>query len=191
MFKIIGSLLLVLFLASCQQDQQAHLNVQFINTSHGQIVEEELMYLEQGLQESDDDFLLGVANYIQDFTDANNYEACGRFGVALKDMKRMSIRIASNHSHKGCIISNIVKDGYVSINVYIHSHPTITSASVNVSDQVLLRNSGIFVPLGTRFYGDPYRFSREDYSCGPGYLVVNRILLYQKGPGTQSIVTRF
>lgn len=196
MLKRVAAILLLILLTSCKEKQaelpHRHYDLdvdKYILTGYGEIEGATVIDLFSLAGESRDAFFIRAGYELLVFSHNTNYEACGRFAVhRTKGEEQLAIRLWTNLAHKGCVVTLDAPPGFVAVGEHIHSHPTKSPVIFNKNDVTLTKGRytlGASVPL---FIND---FSPEDYAAGPGYLVADRKLQYQKGKNRKRLVAYY
>lgn len=142
--------------------------------------------------ESQDAFVLRVAEALAAWTDKTGTEACGP--IVRTPTGAMQVTLTTEKSQVVCLISVQPPSGDTLTGNTIHSHPTdggrhkvrLTHNDINAL-QALGRGDFVASLRGLDIRevdAEPDTFSPDDYAAGPGYLVVGGRLLYQHGPDT-------
>lgn len=145
--------------------------------------------------ESREAFIRRLAKYMQDWTDKNDAEACGFLAT---DGQRWGVKLTTQRSQVMCLMDpSIVPTGLVAKHSddTIHSHPRasqggwleVSEATEKAAAVVGERGLERTGPWSTKVRVSVNGFSRDDYSSGPGFLVANGVIYYQKGRGTQQV----
>ncbi len=138
--------------------------------------------------ESQDQYLVRLAQWMLNYTTGTNYEICG--ALAKSESGQLSVRLFTNNSHISCANTGAVAPGYVATGDSIHSHPVNERFTINDADRAFIRDriGGGQVKRNAAFAAGGKDFSDQDYLSGPGYLVAHGRLLYQSGRGTSIVV---
>lgn len=133
--------------------------------------------------ESEQDFVMRVAPYLRDKTIETGWELCGALAT---DGERLGVVLTSSQSSLACAVRhNVLPEGMTAINRSIHSHPGPNSKDVGFTamDRVLAEHSGHRLTLAQQKQKDRRGggFSTQDFNSGPGYLVLERVVLFQEG----------
>lgn len=135
--------------------------------------------------ESKDAFVMRMGMWFRNFTTTSGYEACGY--LAQSSTGQYGVVINTSNSQLGCGLVGTVPPGFTRLDETIHSHPVVKRLDINANDRAFLQaRQASFKPVPQRMRTnvDPRVFSKEDYASGPGYLVTDERVLYQRGAGT-------
>ena len=148
----------------------------------------ELHTMTQGAEEDRLVFLKRAGVWMHNYTVGTNEEVCANICAAPNG--HLSLRLTTNGSHLACGITNRCVAGSKPTGESIHSHPHDPSFRLNATDIAFLRDRapGQNVQRYATFLANAKQFSEWDYALGAGYLVADGQLLYQKGPGTATVL---
>lgn len=131
--------------------------------------------------ESLDAFVLRTAPALQEYTQRTGFESCAQIGQNADGLYAYSL--SSIGAQLSCVIdANGLPEGFVSINVTIHSHPTAPKIYPNAVDRILAQHAKQLLSKEVRNAG-ARGFSTADFAT-PGYLIAGHQVLHQKGFGT-------
>jgi hypothetical protein len=126
-------------------------------------------------------FLKRVGAALHEYTKRTGFEACGKIWSR---GARLAVRCTSNHSHVGCVVTDLAPsgDGWTADADGIHSHPIDPYYRTNEADALF---QGHVASVGTRAHTDGAGFSQRDFGLSRGYLVNSEgRLLHQQGRET-------
>ena len=137
------------------------------------------------------DFLKRVGRVLDGYTGSTNLEACGvlidRPHLQPEDQGKWTVPLVTQMSHIACAgVITLPYDGVLSGET-IHSHPRPPHGRYQVNQADVSFFYGLHgkrVRRGQRMTLPMYeqaRFSQQDFSSGPGWLVENGELLFQNG----------
>jgi hypothetical protein len=132
-------------------------------------------------------FLKRVGRYMQDYSFHNKVETCASIWENPADTQ-WALQLTTTNSHIECLIiqENPTGDStWVQDAATIHSHPLIHEFKLSEVDAQLSGDA----PVGKRKELFNAEFSPMDKAAGPGYLIANRELQYQKDNG--AVYTNF
>ena len=159
-------------------------------------VEYETVLAQEG--ESEQEFVMRVAPTLAYLTKATGWEVCG---VLAQGEAGMGVVLTSSQATTACVLrADLVPPGMEATTRSIHSHPGPNSKDVGFTDMDhhLAHASGHRLTIArgqdqhkrNRNRTQRGGFSTQDFQMGPGYLVLEREVLYQEGFGTASRVGR-
>lgn len=156
-------------------------------------VEYETFVSQEG--ESEQEFVLRVAPTLRDLTKATGWEVCG---VLAQGEAGMGVVLTSSQATIACVLRpELVPEGMEATARSIHSHPGPNTKDVGFTDMDhhLAQASGHRLTIARgqdrgRANQRGGGFSTQDFEMGPGYLVLEREVLYQEGFGTVARVGR-
>lgn len=133
--------------------------------------------------ETEQEFVLRVAPLLRDRTKETGWELCG---VLAQGAGKLGVVLVSSQSTLACVLRpDLVPEGMEATDRSIHSHPGPNSKDVGFTamDHALAQHAGHKLTLGqdqprNRRGGG---FSTQDFQVGPGYLVLERQVLFQEG----------
>lgn len=127
--------------------------------------------------ESQNDFLVRVAQAMDLFSRRTRFEACG---VILKATRADAwrVRLTTHRSHIACLMVSFDEPGFAPTGEDIHSHPRVVGGTL-ANAQDVVRNPRF--QCNQRLVVFDERFSERDLDRGPGYLVSRGRLMYQRG----------
>lgn len=196
MLKRVAALLLLVLLTSCKEKQaeipHRHYDLvvnKYILSGYGEIDGANVIDLVSLPGESETAFFIRTGYELLVFTHNTNFEACGRFAISKTEGDpTLAIRLWTNRSHKGCLVTKAAPPGFVAVGEYIHTHPVRSPVIFNANDVTLTGNR---FTIGAKVALNTTDFSEEDYAGGPGYLVADRKLLYQNGKHRKRLVAYY
>ncbi|PJL52193.1 hypothetical protein B9Y60_10535 [Stenotrophomonas maltophilia] len=131
--------------------------------------------------ESLDAFVLRTAPALAEFTNRTGFEACAYIGQNQAGL--YSYSLSSIGAQLSCILdAQGIPEGFSSLGISIHSHPTATKIRPNQVDFLLAQHAKQLLNNEVR-NGGAKGFSTADFQ-GPGYLVAGSNVLHQQGFGT-------
>ncbi len=125
------------------------------------------------------DFLKRVGSALYAYTNRTGNEACGLIAT---NGERFSVRLGTDGVQRGCAIHHSdIEGGFQSTGESIHSHPTRTT---RLADRDKAWMAAYGMPMASNWnINRKVGFSPEDFTGGPGWLVDNKQLFHQTGPG--------
>lgn len=133
--------------------------------------------------ESLDAFMLRVAPVLDQFTAANEWEACAAIGKT-PEGDRYGFILTSSQAALGCLVyTDSLPEGMVSAGLTLHSHPGTKEVYPGYMDRQIMAMRGRKVLQAEMKNHARGGFSPEDFDAGPGYLVAGGMVLYQEGRG--------
>ena len=145
--------------------------------------------LHQGESETQEQFLIRTAMRVRARTQETGAEVCGSF--CAQPGGNQAIMLFTSDSTVSCrVLRGCPLGDYMPAGTDIHSHPANWKMTLSEAEATRM-NQGrrMFKKKGgdaMRF--SPRRFSKDDYSFGPGYLVYDDELWHQAGKGTERIL---
>jgi hypothetical protein len=146
--------------------------------------------------ESEQDFVVDVAQYLNTWTAKTGFDACGPI-VVNKD-KQYEVTLITQRSQLFCYVNIEAPNNFALTGDSIHSNPNVdeNSFKLNHQDKILL--SQIYNPSYVKAFEKASHirvvsceFSNDDVENGAGYLVACGKLLYQDGKNTSHVVYVF
>lgn len=180
MRKVLTTVLATLLVAagiSTATAQQASLA-----NGRGQVPHEMITVMVSREGENKEDFLRRAGGVLSGYTEHTAFEACASVCQA---GERTGIWATTSKAHGYCGVSQQCPGGFTSTGESIHSHPQVSSYTVNEVDAVF---SGFRDRKGARKRVNPAVFSVHDYDGGSGYLATGGALLFQAGRGTERTI---
>lgn len=146
----------------------AHITVDFLATFQSQPNEDKVAFMKR------------VGSYLQAYAAANEVEACGNLW-ANSAGNAWVVPVVTLHSHFHCEGTTLKPDGaaWTKTGETIHVHPMKRSAVASATDASLDPH----FRQGDKVDLLPKTFSKGDLAEGPGYLVANGDLQYQRDGG--------
>lgn len=132
--------------------------------------------------EDHEEFLRRAGGLMAAYTDRSEFESCARVCTS---GARTGLFITTSKAHAHCGLSDRCPGGFTPTEDSIHSHPQVSSYTVNEVDAAF---SGFRDKRGTRKHARPEAFSTYDYASGPGYLATGGQLIHQRGRKTDRVV---
>lgn len=136
--------------------------------------------------ETEQQFVVRVAKFIQKWTNKNNAEICG--WVQVNAERKYRVNLVTDGSQVFCMLKySKIDEGFNSTGKYIHSHPNhdknfIVETTSNTRKANKFYGFEVNLP---EFYVVERGFSKGDYQTS-GWLVDNGSLWYQEGKGTET-----
>ena len=125
-------------------------------------------------------FLKRLGLVLDAHTKATGHETCGMIGWQAAT-SRHAVALYTDGVQRGCSMRySQVPDGFVSTRETIHSHPYATSIVLRDADRAWNKAHNDLM-YGRTVTLEP-GFSQGDFDAGPGWLVFQGTLQYQKGP---------
>jgi hypothetical protein len=138
--------------------------------------------------ETDRDFIVRTGTWLRNFTVSGGYEGCSN--ICRAPDGRLGAILATNNSHFACSLTSRCPEGFTLTGDSIHSHPA-SYANIRFNEADIAYMSDVApsrqVLMNQRMRVDARRFSDPDIESGPGYLVTDTNILYQKGPRTTRV----
>jgi hypothetical protein len=146
----------------------AHITVDFLATFQSQPNEDKVAFMKR------------VGSYLQAYAANNAVEACGNIWANAAG-NAWVVPVVTLHSHFHCEGTTLKPDGetWAKTGETIHVHPMKRSAVASATDAALDPH----LTQGTHVDLLPRTFSQGDLAEGPGYLVANGTLQYQREGG--------
>jgi hypothetical protein len=145
------------------------------------IVLTSLQSFESSPNEDEVTFLKRVGVFMQTYSHENKVETCASIWKNSKT-GAYALQVFTSNAHTGCVlVTENPKNNsdWVKEDDTVHSHPVGQDGVVlNEADSVLTGE-----PVGTKKVLFNATFSQEDKDAGPGFLIANRHLQYQKDGG--------
>lgn len=146
--------------------------------------------------ESDEQFQVRTFQRMRRFTRDSGYEASGHF--CRSEEGQMGITIFTWEAHfsaptmKGCPLA---LGGWPTVLDFVHTHPLPGRYTFSEQDVTSENRKRAFFKKSTKsaqWVGrhSISQFSSDDYDVGPGWLVADDLVLYQRGRGTTKVVMR-
>lgn len=138
----------------------------------------------QRADESQEAFVYRVGGELRGFTARTGFEACGN--ICATSDRRHGILLFTDASQLACADRRVCPLGMSPAGDSIHSHPVGTTIRYNENDVASInRHAFRNAKVGGVQVFTGWRFSKQDYALGSGYLVYGDALLHQRGKGTQ------
>lgn len=143
---------------------------------------------ESNSEESYNQFATRVGKFLNDWTAKNNAEGCGRL---TESDGKFYVILQTQKSQISCN-STILVSGTNLTGDDIHSHPDYGMQEiVNLTKETRMaeKNNGVNLSNVEKINLKTKGYSETDYSGGSGFLVTDGKLMYQKGKGTEKVIS--